>query len=799
VQLNRASHARWIEAHRGHPDRGSWFIAASPSGRSMATVASVMGDSVVHLWDVARWEVVARISPAQDLPCVRTMSWSADDALLALDSDELFIYEASTGQQLVRDAALRGPLAWVPGTTTLLAFAQDGELVSLDVSSPSSPVRRLGAPPITTGSHKNHREPRSGLSVRCSPDGSEYAVTGRVYGPGGLECATALWTERGGWQLLEGQAALSWTPSGQRRLVCPSRRELWLERTRRGPLVRYQSVPLRPHPAFGPGALPPFEQIAWNPSGERLALAQPTGEVFIVEAATGSVVARVGQATSWRSSLTWVGEHHVAVAPELSVWDTRVSEENRIEDPTKERTHKHAWAREAPTRSVPAPQGLQVLAVRREPALQGLVLQGDVLAVVTEGRVHRVDLDASRAMPPLPCRRTGPFAASGGTLAFCTPDHGVELVSLSSAEPARRLGRHEDVLDDLSWSPLGTHLASSSWDGTMRLWDVGSGREAFRATSTAWVGSREAAPRVLFSPAGSRLAFSTTDEELLGVRVVTMDGYAVRALGRDACSIGPWVGETRLLCRSHADGLESRVTLWDVVRGETLSHCVYPSSFWTGACPRGSWVVLAGFQGLELALWKPERGPAVDLLRFDEPLLDAPRVLDHELVLTHHQGGTLRAWDAVEQRVRFSVPGAVAYALSPCRTWIAVATADEVLWLHGSDGTVAARHPLPPGERVRSLRCARGGQVVVTEHPRGSVLCERDGGARVVIKPAEEGFLGRTAEGNLYLHGGGSLVEVTGSGSFSRLTPCGAGTADPIPFVRALPRTAGVILPITTL
>jgi hypothetical protein len=440
-----------------------------------------------------------------------------------------------------------------------------------------------------------------------------------------------------------------------------------------------------------------------------------------------------------------------------------------------------------------------VVTVRREPALQGLVLQGDVLAVVTEGRIHRVDLEASRAMPALSCRRTGPFAAHGGTLAFCTPDHGVELVSLSAPEPARRLGRHEDMLDDLSWSPLGNHLASSSWDGTLRLWDVASGREIFRAASTAWLGSREAAPRALFSPAGARLAFSTTDEEPLGVRVVTLEGGHVRALGRDACSIGPWVGETRLLCRSHTDGMEARVTMWDVVRGEPLSNCVYPSSFWTGACPRGSWVVLAGFQGLELALWRPERGPSADLLRFDEPLLDGPRVLDHELVLTHHQGGTLRAWDVVQQCVRFSVPGTVAYALSPCRAWIAVATASEVLWLHGSDGTVAARHPLPPGERVRSLRCARGGQVVVTEHSRGSVLCERDGGARVVIKPAEEGFLGRTAEGTLYLHGGGSLVEVTGSGSFSRLTPCGAGTTDPIPFVRALPRTAGVILPITTL
>ena len=60
---------------------------------------------------------------------------------------------------------------------------------------------------------------------------------------------------------------------------------------------------------------------------------------------------------------------------------------------------------------------------------------------------------------------------------------------------------HTEWVFSVAFSPDGTTLASSSWDGTVRLWNVTTGQEEATFTAhTYWV------PSVAFSPDGSTLA-----------------------------------------------------------------------------------------------------------------------------------------------------------------------------------------------------------------------------------------------------------------------------------------------------
>ena len=69
------------------------------------------------------------------------------------------------------------------------------------------------------------------------------------------------------------------------------------------------------------------------------------------------------------------------------------------------------------------------------------------------------------------------------------------------------LSEHEDTIFQVSWSPDGQKLASSSKDGTIRIWEVETGRTI--TTLTEQIGKFN---RVAWSPDGRILALSSEDK-----------------------------------------------------------------------------------------------------------------------------------------------------------------------------------------------------------------------------------------------------------------------------------------------
>ncbi len=129
---------------------------------------------------------------------------------------------------------------------------------------------------------------------------------------------------------------------------------------------------------------------------------------------------------------------------------------------------------------------------------------------------------------------------------------------------------HEDEIGHLEFDPSGSLLASSSADGTVKLWDLASGYPLLTASLD---GSGHLWPS--FSPDGKALVVATDEKTIVyevgGLGLQTAAGYDARAIG-DFTFLprGSGGGDLACVTRTRAGEAYSEFIRWDTQSGECL-------------------------------------------------------------------------------------------------------------------------------------------------------------------------------------------------------------------------------------
>ncbi len=232
--------------------------------------------------------------------------------------------------------------------------------------------------------------------------------------------------------------------------------------------------------------------------------------------------------------------------------------------------------------------------------------------------------------------------AASGELAQFEPTLLAVMETIEYA-PAWRaaLRGHTDWVNAVAFSPDGTRMASGSDDSTVRIWEVGTGKELLTIEQPGFVTG------VAFAPSGAQVAAANTDgsvelwDATSGAEVLRIeahDGYvrsvtfspdgAHLASGGDDYLVRVWdavTGEAQVTLEGHEaavnsvaynpDGTrvasasdDSTVRIWDASTGGQLLSIEHPD--WVNAVafsPDGAWLVSGSDDGV-VRVWDAATG-----------------------------------------------------------------------------------------------------------------------------------------------------------------------------------------------
>jgi WD40 repeat protein len=315
------------------------------------------------------------------------------------------------------------------------------------------------------------------------------------------------------------------------------------------------------------------------------------------------------------------------------------------------------------------------------------------------------------------------FSPDGGRLASASFDGTARVWDVPTGRTLWTLRGHEGVVYHLAFSPDGKRLATASWDETARVWDLETGK-----TVCELRGHTGPVNRVSFRPDGKRLATLANDQTLRLWDAET--GAPVRTLPADVDPHWPmndlkYSPDGRLLALSGPDPV---VRLWDAETGREVRRLVGHRQVTRSVAFSPDGKRLATGDGEvgrcdagEVRVWDVATGECLQVFQgHTDPVYDVAFSPDGRRLVSAGADHTVKLWDLATGQEAVTLHGHTdavrSAAFSPDGLLLATAGADRAInvwdatpWSDASPARLR-RSLAGPGPRLFGVAVGPGGR-----------------------------------------------------------------------------------------
>ena len=283
------------------------------------------------------------------------------------------------------------------------------------------------------------------------------------------------------------------------------------------------------------------------------------------------------------------------------------------------------------------------------------------------------------------------------------------------------IGGHTDKISSAAYSPDGKTIATASWDETVRLWDVRTGKN----TKTL-KGHTYGISSVVYSPDGKTIATASSDKTIrlwnarTGRNIKTLEGHTEAVISVKFLPDGKTIATA---------GADKTIRLWN-------THTGKPTNIFDGYqnpiafSPDGN--TLLGTSSINIIngavqMWDVHTGQPIKTLPSSTPsqmsrVSSITYSADGKTIATGHWDGTMRLWNANSgqsiQTFKTHTNRVISLAFSSDEKTIATASWDGTMrWWNTNSG-----------ENIKTFTGYIGGSHSITYSPDGKIIAVTGGG-----------------------------------------------------------------------